>query len=314
MSKYAFGIDIGGTTVKMGLFDLQGKVLDKWEIGTNTDNHGERIIPDIADSILAYMKDKDISKADVAGVGAGAPGPIDDEGVVYKTANLGWGIFSISKALGELLDLPVKVGNDANVAALGEMWKGGGKGYKNLLLVTLGTGVGGGIIINEHILTGTMGGAGEIGHMHINDAEQEACGCGGYGCMEQYASATGVKRLAEQMLAKVDTPSTLRDKKITAKAIFDAVKEGDELAIGIAKQFGEYLGKSLAAIATILNPEAIVIGGGVSKAGEILFEYIKPPFMKAVFHGCADVEFTLATLGNDAGIYGAAKLIIDNAV
>lgn len=310
MSQYVFGVDIGGTTVKLGLFDENGNILDKWEIGTNTEEDGKHILPDTAESILNTMKEKNIDKSQVLGVGVGAPGPIDDAGMVYGAANLGWDTFSISGTLQELLDLPIKAANDANVAALGEMWKGGGKGYKNLLLVTLGTGVGGGVINNEQILTGTCGAGGEIGHMHINDDETEICGCGGYGCMEQYASATGVKRIAERTLAVTDTPSVLRERKLTAKAIFDAVKEGDEMAIDIAKQFGEYLGKSLASVATVLNPEAIVIGGGVSKAGEILFEYIKPPFMRTVFHGCKNVEFTLATLENDAGIYGAAKLIL----
>lgn len=310
MSQYVFGVDIGGTTVKLGLFDENGNILDKWEIGTNTEEGGKHILPDTAESILDTMKKKNIDKGQVLGIGVGAPGPIDDAGMVYGAANLGWDTFSISGTLQELLDLPIKAANDANVAALGEMWKGGGKGYKNLLLVTLGTGVGGGVINNEQILTGTCGAGGEIGHMHINDDETEICGCGGCGCMEQYASATGVKRIAERTLAVTDTPSVLREKKLTAKAIFDAVKEGDEVAIDIAKQFGEYLGKSLASVATVLNPEAIVIGGGVSKAGEILFEYIKPPFMRTVFHGCKNVEFTLATLENDAGIYGAAKLIL----
>jgi len=257
---------------------------------------------------------KDILKKDVVGVGLGAPGPIDGEGTVYGTVNLGWGTFSIRDTLAELLDVPVKAGNDANVAALGEMWKGGGQGCKNLIAVTLGTGVGGGIIVNGEILTGAVGAAGEIGHMHVEDNETERCGCGNVGCLEEYASATGGGRLAKRMLHSSEEPSALRDvpeESLSAKKVFDAVKDGDGLAIKTAEQFGEYLGKGLGVVASIINPEIIVIGGGVSKAGKILFEYISPYFYNTVFRGSSNVKFALATLGNDAGIYGAARLVLE---
>lgn len=311
MSKYAFGVDIGGTTVKMGLFDEDGCVLDKWEITTVKDNHGSVILPDVAASIQAKMEEKKIDREDVAGVGVGAPGPIDEEGTVYGAVNLGWGVFNIPKVLSGYLDLPVKAANDANIAAFGEMWRGGGKGYSNLVAVTLGTGVGGGIIVNGQILTGATGAGGEIGHMHIEDHETEECGCKSKGCLEQYASATGVVRLARRRLEKNDAPSRLRQGKLSAKAVFDAVKDGDPVAIEIAEEFGEYLGKGLAMIASIVNPEVFVIGGGVSKAGEILFEYICPAFEKYSFSGCRNAKFVLATLGNDAGIYGAAGMFLN---
>lgn len=314
MSKYVFGADVGGTTVKLGLFDIEGSLLDKWEIPTRTENGGENILPDVAESIKAKMEEKDILKKDVAGVGLGAPGPIDGDGTVYGAVNLGWGTFSIRDTLTELLDIPVKAGNDANVAALGEMWKGGGQGCRNLVAVTLGTGVGGGIIANGEIFTGATGAGGEIGHIHVEDNETEHCGCGNLGCLEEYASATGVVRLAKRMLQSCDDPSVLRElpeSELSAKAVFDAVKDGDGLAVKIAEQFGEYLGKGLGVIASIINPEMIVIGGGVSKAGKILFEYISPYFYKTVFKGCSNVKFALATLGNDAGIYGAAKLVLE---
>ena len=310
MSKYVFGVDVGGTTVKLGFFDVEGNLLDKWEIPTRTENGGEKILPDVADSIKAKMAEKNVDKADVAGVGLGAPGPIDANGVVYKAVNLGWGVFSIKDTLSELLDMPVMAGNDANVAALGEMWKGGGQGHKNLVAVTLGTGVGGGIIVEGKILTGSVGAGGEIGHIHVEDNETEACGCKNCGFLEQYTSATGIVRLAKRRLAKDDTPSAIRIDNVTAKDVFDAVKTGDALAIEVAEQFGEYLGKGLATIAGVLNPEIFVIGGGVSKAGDVLFEYIVPVFKKYVFHGCLNAEFALATLGNDAGIYGGAKLAL----
>lgn len=309
MKKYVFGVDIGGTTVKLGLFDVEGNVLDKWEIPTRTEDSGENILPDIADSIKEKMKQ--IGKDFVAGVGVGAPGPVDGKGIVHRAVNLGWGTFSIKDTLENLLSMPVMAGNDANVAALGEMWMGGGQGYRDLVVVTLGTGVGGGIIIDGKMLTGSTGAGGEIGHIHVNDKEEEICGCGNRGCLEQYSSATGITRLANQLLASSNKDSILRSGEVSAKTVFDAVKERDPLAVEVAEKFGRYLGDALASIACVVNPEAFVIGGGVSKAGEILIDYIRPHYEKNVFHGSRQVKFSLATLGNDAGIYGAAKLILD---
>ena len=311
MEKYCFGVDLGGTTVKLGLFTDDGNVLDKWEIPTRTEDNGSNILPDIAEAIQAKISEKAINKEAVIGIGIDVPGPVDADGLVHKAVNLGWGFFNVADMLSELTDLKVKAANDANAAALGELWKGGGKGHKNAVVVTLGTGVGGGVIINGKVIEGATGAGGEIGHIHIEDNETEACGCGNYGCLEEYTSATGITRLANRRLKKDDKPSVLRTGEVSAKTVFDAVKEGDELAIEVAKQFGEYLGKGLAAIAGVTNPEVFVIGGGVSKAGEVLFDYIKEPYKKYVFHGSADAEFTLATLGNDAGIYGSAKLILD---
>ena len=311
MNQYCFGVDLGGTTVKIGLFDPEGTVLEKWEIPTRKDDNGNNILPDIAAAILGKMDEMNIAKEAVIGVGIGVPGPVDDEGVIYKAVNLGWGVMNISDVLGGLLQLPVKAGNDANVAALGEMWCGGGKGYNNMVLVTLGTGVGGGIIVNGKILTGATGAGGEIGHIHMQDDESEACGCGNHGCLEQYASATGVVRLATRKLATTSEDSILRKDDVTAKAVFDAVKAGDKVACEIAEEFGLYLGKGLASIASVVNPEAFVIGGGVSKAGDVLLDYVSKNYVKYVFHGSRDAAFKLATLGNDAGIYGAAKLVLN---
>ena len=311
MSKVIFGVDLGGTTVKMGLFDTEGNVITKWEIPTVKDHGGKHILPDIAESIKKNMTENNLSKDDVIGVGIGVPGPVDKDGVIYKAANLGWGVFSVRNTLSDLLDgIKVEAGNDANVAALGEMWKGGGKGHKNMVAVTLGTGVGGGIIIDGRILTGSTGAGGEIGHIHVEDNETEACGCGNKGCLEQYTSATGVVRLAKRRLAEDDKTSVLRDEEVNSKTVWDAVKISDSVAIEIANTFGKYLGKGLAAVAGVVNPEIFVIGGGVSKAGEILIDYIKPSYQKYVFNGSREVKFALATLGNDAGIYGAAKLVL----
>lgn len=311
MANYVFGVDVGGTTVKMGLFNKDGEVIDKWEIPTRTENHGENILPDVAASIKEKMAQKSIAKEYVEGVGIGTPGPVEKNGVVHQAVNLGWPEMNMKEELTALLDgMRVEGGNDANVAALGEMWKGGGQGHKNLVAVTLGTGVGGGIIINGEIMTGATGSGGEIGHIHVEDNETEACNCGNFGCLEEYASATGITRLANRALQASDKDSVLRNGEVSAKTVFDAVKVGDELAIEVAKQFGEYLGKALGVIAAIVNPEIFVIGGGVSKAGDILFDYIRPSFERTAFHGSRNVIFALATLGNDAGIYGAARMLL----
>ena len=313
MRKYVFGVDVGGTTVKIGLFDIDGKLLKKWEIPTRTEKDGERILPDIADSIKGMMMSKGIEYDEVLGVGIGTPGPVDCQGTVHGAVNLNWGTFNIPEVLGTLLGLPVKAGNDANVAALGEQWQGGGKGSDNVVMITLGTGVGGGCISNGQMLTGAIGAGGEIGHVHVEDDESEYCGCGCRGCLEQYASATGIVRLAKRKLETSGKTSILRGlSKLTAKEVFDAIKADDMLAVEVAEEFGDYLGKGLAIIAAMVNPEVFVIGGGVSKAGSILFDLIAPAFDKYTFSAIKSTQFRLAMLGNDAGIYGAAGLFLRN--
>ena len=207
--------------------------------------------------------------------------------------------------------LNVKAGNDANVAALGELWKGGGAGCHNMIMVTLGTGVGGGIIVNDKVIAGAHGAGGEIGHAHVDDSITFPCNCGAYGCLEQIASATGIARIAREALAATDAPSVMRkEENVTAKTVFDAVKENDVIAIQVAERFGSCLGKALASFAVVADPEIIVIGGGVSKAGPVLLDYIIPTYKRYAFSGCKDTKFELAKLGNDAGIFGAAKLVL----
>ena len=310
MKEYCVGIDVGGTTVKCGLFSVKGDILDKWEIPTRTENNGVNILPDVAAAIDAKIQEKGIARDTIAGVGVGIPGPVNEDGAVICAVNLHWGYVELEKELEKLTGLTVKAGNDANVAALGEMWKGGGAGYHNVVMVTLGTGVGGGIIVNGKIVTGTHGAGGEIGHIHVEDDETLSCNCGNQGCLEQYASATGVVRLANRMLEATDKASVLRNEEVTAKAVFDAVKAGDELAMEVAEKFGKYLGTALAVIAGVVDPEVFVIGGGVSKAGKILLDYVEKYYKKYVFQGSRDCAFALAELGNDAGICGAAKLVL----
>lgn len=309
--KYCFGVDVGGTTIKMGLFQTDSTLLEKWEIPTRKDVVEDVILSDIAGSIKEKMEKHYIKQADVTGVGVGVPAAVLGEGYVKKVANLGWENKDVKQELEELTELQVKVANDANVAALGEMWKGGGEGYNSLVMVTLGTGVGGGVIINGRMLTGTNGGGGEIGHILANRNETECCGCGKRGCLEQYASATGIARMARKKLEQNVEKTILSKEDVSAKTVFDAVKCGDKVAIEIAEEFGSYLGYALADLGAVLDPEIFVLGGGVSKAGEILFTYIKKYYEERTFFTCKDVQFALAKLGNDAGIYGAAKLVIE---
>lgn len=308
--NYCVGIDIGGTTVKCGLFQEDGMLLDKWEVKTRTENNGERILPDVAEAVLAKLAEKKIAKEEVLGAGVGVPGPVNDEGEIPYAVNLQWGYKHIAKELRELLDLPVRVGNDANVAALGEMWKGGGAGTKNLVMVTLGTGVGGGVIVNGRMVAGAHGAGGEIGHACVDPKEPETCNCGNNGCLEQMASATGIVRLAKQELAKSQQDSVLRKESLSAKAVFDAYKAGDELAAIVVDRFAEYLGNALGFVAAVVDPEVFVIGGGVSKAGTALLECIGKYYRRYAFTACKETPLVLATLGNDAGIYGAARLAL----
>lgn len=308
--KYCFGVDIGGTTVKLGLFTTEGEIVDKWEIKTRTENQGEAVLPDIAAALNEKLEEKQIPKDEVEGIGVGVPAPVDSEGVVQITANLGWGYKEVKREMEELSGMKAEIGNDANVAALGEMWLGAGKGRKNIIMVTLGTGVGGGIIIDGKPLVGAHGAGGEIGHLCVNYEETDHCGCGNTGCLEQYASATGITRLANIRLAKDDKASVLRGQEVSAKTVFDAVKADDEVAKEIAEEFGKYLGHAMANLAAVADPSAIVIGGGVSKAGEVLLQYVEKNFKEKAFFANKDTEFVLATLGNDAGICGAAKLIL----
>ena len=310
MGKYCFGIDVGGTTVKCGLFEENGLLIDKWEIPTRTENGGENVLPDIAATVMSKMTVKKIAKEDVIGVGVGIPGPVM-RGVVPVAVNLHWGEKNVEYELGNLLDMKVRAGNDANVAALGEQWKGGAEGMDSVIMVTLGTGVGGGIIVDGKIVEGAHGAGGEIGHIHVEDNITDPCGCGNCGCLEQVASATGIVRLAKEELAKNPVlPSALRDTEVTSKAVFDAYKDGDAMASTIVNRFAKYLGTGIATIAAVTDPEVIVIGGGVSKAGECLTDIVGNYFRARAFSACRHTMIVLAKLGNDAGIYGAARLVL----
>ena len=313
MAKYVFGVDIGGTTVKIGLFTAEGTMVDKWEITTRTDEGGKYILGDIAASIEDKLAEKQIDKSEVKGIGMGVPGPVKADGTVLRCVNLGWGIFNAADELSKIIGLPVKVGNDANMAALGEMWQGGGKGCHDIVMVTLGTGVGGGVVHDQKIVAGRHGLGGEIGHIHIREGEKETCNCGGHGCLEQVASATGIAREARRKMAAKPDASLMRayGDAITAKNVLDAAKAGDALALEVMDTVCYYLGWALATISMTVDPEIFVIGGGVSKAGTFLTDWIDRYYRELTPISENKGEVRLATLGNDAGIYGAARLILD---
>lgn len=313
MKKYAAGVDIGGTSIKIGLFESAGTLLETWEIPTRTEENGGYILKDISEAVFAKLSEKGISRLDMEGIGMGVPGPVGADGMVYRCVNLGWDIFNVEQRMASVTGLKVKAGNDANVAALGEMWQGGGQGYRNLVMVTLGTGVGGGVIIDGKIVSGMNGAAGEIGHLPVNDREQEACTCGNKGCLEQYASAAGIVRMAKKYLkSHPDAKTELAAHEVfSAKTIFDLAGKGDRIAYRHVDDVCQLLGKSLASIACVLNPEVFVIGGGVSRAGEILLEGVRKYYKQYAFHAAREAEFETARLGNLAGIYGGVRLILE---
>ena len=310
--QYGFGVDLGGTTVKLAFFDREGNLLHKWEIPTVTAESGKRILPDIAEAINGFITEKQITKEQIIGVGIGVPGPVNDKGIVNRCVNLGWGVVDIPKTLSELIDLPVKAENDANVAALGEAWKGGGNGCQNMVMATLGTGVGGGILINGKLISGAHGAGGEIGNIILNPKETEASGGERSGYVEQYCSATGIVRVAKDYLQETNADSTLRTlDNMTCKDVFDAGKAGDAVALEILERVYNYMGLFLASLCCVVDPEMVVLGGGVSKAGQVLLDGAKRYFDRYVFHACRQTRFALASLGNDAGAYGAFKLVLD---
>ena len=314
MKEYAFGIDLGGTTAKIGLFKTTGELLEKWEVPTDTSNAGEHILKNLAAAVQGKMQEKGLAAEQVEGVGVGVPGPVLDSRIVpIICANLGgWGKHNVAEELGDMLGgIKVLVGNDANVAALGEIWMGAAKGCRSAVMVTLGTGVGGGVIVNGKVIDGTHGAGGEIGHITVDRHETAACGCGKHGCLEQYSSATGVVRCMKKLLDEnPDTPCTLRGTEFAAKDVFDAARNGDALAAREVDEMTDTLGMALATIAATVDPEMFMVGGGVARAGDVLFNPLREHFKTYAFSSCRETPIVAATLGNDAGIYGAVRLIV----
>lgn len=313
--KYCFGIDIGGTTVKIGLVSEEGKILTRWEIPTRKGNNPLGLLEDVKAALEDCMAKRNIRKEEILGIGMAAPGPVTEDGILHGTVNIGWGDVDLGAEAERIIGIsPVATGNDARVAALGEAVYGAGKGAKSMLMVTLGTGVGGGVIQNGQILMGDSGVAGEIGHMTIDPYETIACNCGKKGCLEQYTSATGMVRIAKRFLAERTEDSMLRQRdKISAKDLWDAAKADDPLAKEITDFVCDRLGIALANASYIVDTEVIVIGGGVCAAGKFLLDKIQKAYQGYVFAHSRNKKFALAKLGNDAGIQGAAALALQKA-
>lgn len=307
--RYTVGVDLGGTAVKMALFTLSGDMTDYWTIPTDRTNNGENILTDIARSVSVKLTLMGIDKKQVTSLGIGIPGAMK-RGVVDKCINLGWGSVNVVSELSTLCGLKVYADNDANVAALGEYKAGFNESYKSILMITLGTGVGGGLIEEGRIISGHTGYGGEIGHMRVRYDETEVCKCGKCGCLEQYASATGIRRLALKYLSESDTKSALRlyADDITCKDVFDEAIKGDEIALKSVDTSMNILGHALANICHVFNPEAVIIGGGVAKSGDFLIEKIKPAFDKGMIYIGGQTSLAPARLGEQAGVYGAYHL------
>lgn len=308
MRKYNFGIDIGGTSIKIGLFNKDGNLLNIWSIKTNRNNSGKFILSEIA----MFIK-KQVDVSEIQGIGFGVPGPVS-KNLVYSCVNLGWGLTDIVSEFKELVkddNITIKVANDANLAAAGEIFKGVASGYQNAFMITLGTGIGGGVIIDGAVVDGINGVAGEIGHTHIDHLFELPCNCGKTGCLETVSSATGIVRLAKEYLKIKDTPSKLRNYEFfSAKKVIDFAKAGDELAIEIIDKSMEYLARVLAKVSYIINPDIFIIGGGISNAGDYIIDKITKHYYSLVKPFISHTNFEIATLGNEAGIYGACYLII----
>ncbi|MGE8204509.1 ROK family glucokinase [Heyndrickxia sp. NPDC080065] len=318
--KWIVGVDLGGTTTKIAFIQDNGEIILKWEIDTDNSDFGKNILKNISDSIDQKLETLKQTKEILVGIGLGAPGAIDlEKGLIYEAVNLGWeNNYPIAEILGGVTGLPVVVDNDANCAALGEMWKGAGNGAKDLVCVTLGTGVGGGVIANGQIVHGIKGAAGEIGHITVIPENGAPCNCGKTGCLETVTSATGISRIATEAIHTYYNESKLKmifenNSKISAKDVFDSAREGDQLAIEIVDKVAFYLGLALANIGNVCNPEKIIIGGGVSRAGNVLLNPLNQYFQNFAFSTVAQsTSIDIATLGNDAGVYGAAWLIKAN--
>lgn len=303
--NFVFGVDIGGTTCKAGVFTSKGELLEKWEFKTDTSNHGTDILSHVAEQLNHKIQQLQMDPSKILGIGLGVPGPVSSTGVVHGCVNLGWKEKDVIQELKALINYPVRVGNDASLAALGELYAGSGMGKHSLLMLTLGTGVGGGLVYQNHIIHGAHGAAGEIGHMIVNPKEREHCNCGRRGCLEQYVSATGICRMADHLMSEYrDIHTSLDQEHLDTRTIFEAAQNQDGIGVLVVEKFGHILGTALANLAVIYDPEMIVLGGGVSNAGEYLLNLATFNFKEKVFEPCSQVEIQITKLGNDAGIYG----------
>ncbi len=311
--KYCYSIDIGGTSIKYSLFDLAGRLLRSWTLRTNRAENGKYIVSDIAITLLADMDSESIQKEELIGIGLGVAGTVTANGLVTVAPNLGWRNYPVREKLQQLTGIPVFVLNDADAAALGE-YAALTEPVHSMVFITLGTGVGGGVIVDGNVIAGCQGAGGEIGHLHVEDRETQPCGCGGSGCLEQYSSATGVVRICRKFLLRdKENRSVLHgQQELTAQTIFDAWKDGDEVAAKSVECMASYLGKACAMVACVVDPDLFVLGGGVANAGAPLLAAVEHYFFKYAYAGCKNNRFQLAILGEDAGMYGAARFVLQN--
>ena len=314
MKPYAFGVDLGGNAIKIGLFQTTGNLVEKWTIPARLEDHGSHLLADVVDAIRAKMAERSLTWDVVEGVGMGVPGPVDQDGTVMRCVNLGWDILNVPQAVRELEPAieKLKVANDVNAATLGEMWQGGAQWNNSAVMVTLGVGIGSGIVVDNKVFVGSTGAAGEIGHRCVNPKGTERCTCGNYGCLEQYCSDTGLVRTAQAVLEeRPEEPSLLRDGEITPKAICQAAKKGDAAATEVLERFGQLMGQALTAVACTVNPQVFVIGGQMAQAGMAILKPIETYFRRYAFHAFRNTPFVLAELGEDAGIYGSVRMLFE---
>lgn len=314
MKPYAFGVDLGGNAIKIGLFQTTGNLMEKWVIPARLEDQGSHLLPDVVDAIREKMAARSLTWDAVEGVGLGVPGPVDQDGTVMRCVNLGWDILNVPQAVRELEPgiEKLKVANDVNAATLGEMWQGGAQWNNSAVMVTLGVGVGSGIVVDNKVFVGSTGAAGEIGHMCVNPKETRPCTCGNHGCLEQYCSDTGLVYTAQQVLEEMaQTPSVLREGKITPHTICEAAKQGDAAASEVLDRFGQLMGQALTAVACTVNPQVFVIGGALAQEGEVILKPIETYFRRYAFHAFRNTPFVLAELGEDAGIYGSVRMLFD---
>lgn len=317
MTSKLIGIDLGGTTTKLAFLNQDGDILQKWSIPTNIEENGQHIVPDMIQSLKKTMQDSGYTKDDFVGIGMGTPGAVNiEDGTVIGAYNLNWKTTQrVREQFQTELGLPFVLENDANVAALGEYWKGAGAKDDDVIFVTLGTGVGGGVIAGGRLLHGVNGGAGELGHVTVQPGGYQ-CTCGKKGCLEQYSSATGIVHVARDMAAEFTGKSRLKElfdnkEDVTSKMVTYLAENGDILANQVVDRVAFYLGLALANCGNILNPGNIVIGGGVSAAGNTLLQPTTRYFQENTFPSVRDsTKLRLAQLGNDAGAIGAASLAL----
>lgn len=310
--KYVFGADIGGTAVKVGLLDGEGNLLDYWQFPTRLEDQGAVILPDVHTAIDGILDVNHLDFSSVKGIGLAVPGPVTGEGFVPAAVNLGWKNYDVKKEMQRITGISnICVENDAKAAALGEYWKGGWEKFHSAVMITIGTAIGGAVILDGKVLRGAFGAAGELSHIQVNPAETVPCACGKYGHLQQYVSTDAILNSVKQRLSDSNQSSSLRlIDEISVKDIFDAAKAGDGIALESVEKMARLLARVMAMVSCVVDPELFIIGGGVSNAGEFLLDLLRKEFRKTALTMCENTRIEAAKTGSDAGIYGSAAQLI----